>query len=82
MELPPEILRLIKEYSLPLTKPDWRKGCYYNRQIERFNFERHPDYIYGFRRVVNIIAKMRRERYVMDIILFRAYNNCIYLVGI
>ena len=26
MEFPPEILRLIREYSLPITRPDWRKS--------------------------------------------------------
>lgn len=24
MELPDEVLRIIKEYSMPLTRPDWR----------------------------------------------------------
>jgi hypothetical protein len=33
MELPDDILKLIKEYSMPVTRPDWRKGCYCNRQI-------------------------------------------------
>jgi hypothetical protein len=26
MEFPPEILRIIREYSLPVTCPDWRKS--------------------------------------------------------
>ena len=25
MELPEDVLRIIKEYSMPLTRPDWRK---------------------------------------------------------
>lgn len=33
MELPIELQRLIKEFSMPLTRPDWRKGCYCNRQL-------------------------------------------------
>lgn len=33
MELPDDILKLIKEYSMPMTRPDWRKGCYCYRQI-------------------------------------------------
>lgn len=33
MELPIELQRIIKEYSMPLTRPDWRKGCYCNRQL-------------------------------------------------
>lgn len=31
MELPDDILMIIKEYSMPMTRPDWRRGCYYNR---------------------------------------------------
>jgi len=33
MELPDDILNIIKEYSQPITRPDWRKGCYYNRRL-------------------------------------------------
>jgi len=32
MELPYDVLKIIKEYSQPLTRPDWRLGCYYNRR--------------------------------------------------
>lgn len=32
MELPDDVLKIIKEYSQPITRPDWRQGCYYNRQ--------------------------------------------------
>ena len=31
MELPDDVLRIIKEYSMPISRPDWRQGCYYNR---------------------------------------------------
>jgi len=31
MELPREIVLLIKEFSHPMTRPDWREGCYYKR---------------------------------------------------
>jgi len=31
MELPEDVLMIIREYSKPLTRPDWRLGCYYNR---------------------------------------------------
>jgi len=27
MEFPPEIIKLIKEYSMPITRPDWRTCC-------------------------------------------------------
>ena len=30
MELPDDILALIKEYSQPITRPDWRKGGHLN----------------------------------------------------
>jgi hypothetical protein len=32
MELPDDVLMIIKEYSKPITRPDWRLGCYYNRR--------------------------------------------------
>ena len=32
MELPDDILIIIKEYSQPISRPDWREGCYFNRQ--------------------------------------------------
>ena len=31
MELPDDILMHIKEYSKPMTRPDWRKGSAFNR---------------------------------------------------
>jgi hypothetical protein len=39
MELPYDVVKLIKEYSMPLSRPDWRLGCYLNRHIYTyFNF--------------------------------------------
>jgi len=32
MELPIELQMIINEYAKPITRPDWRKGCYFNRQ--------------------------------------------------
>jgi hypothetical protein len=37
MELPDDVLKIIKEYSMPITRPDWRKGCYYNRYPYKVN---------------------------------------------
>jgi hypothetical protein len=34
MELPDDILMYIKEYSKPLTRPDWRKGAAFNRYYD------------------------------------------------
>ena len=31
MELPDDILNIIKEYSRPITRADWRKGAAFNR---------------------------------------------------
>lgn len=32
MEIPPEILSIIREYSRPIgLRTDWRKGCYINQ---------------------------------------------------
>lgn len=31
MELPDDVLKIIKDYSMPINRPDWRKGCYFNR---------------------------------------------------
>jgi hypothetical protein len=31
MELPDDILNIIKEYSRPVTRSDWRKGAAFNR---------------------------------------------------
>lgn len=33
MEFPIKIQRHINEYAKPATRPDWRKGCFYLRQI-------------------------------------------------
>ena len=37
MELPIEIQRLIHEFALPITRPDWRNGSYIN-----MNLANHP----------------------------------------
>ena len=40
MEFPDDILRLIKEFSMPLTRCDYKKGCYIARfgTIPRFRY--------------------------------------------
>jgi len=32
MEFPLEIQNLINEYAKPITRPDWKEGCYFSRQ--------------------------------------------------
>ena len=34
MEFPDDILMHIKEYSKPMTRPDWRKGAAFNRRYD------------------------------------------------
>ncbi len=36
MELPDELLMIIKEYAKPLTRPNWRQGSYIiNRRLKK-----------------------------------------------
>lgn len=54
MELPDDILMIIKEYSMPISRPDWRQGCYFNR---------HPykilDKLYTFKYMIKLLHKIR-----------------------
>jgi len=36
MELPDDVLFIIREYSKPITKSNWRDGCYCNYYINDF----------------------------------------------
>ena len=38
MELPDDILDIIKKYYQPISRPDWRQGCYFSRIIMKENF--------------------------------------------
>ena len=33
MELPDDVLTLIKDFSKPITRGDWREGCFYKRYL-------------------------------------------------
>ena len=68
MELPDDVLRLIKEYSMPLTRPDWR----YLRLMDDYIF--HLDILDTFNRkdkcVINrFIAHrmMQCTKYIYDL---------------
>lgn len=37
MELPQDVLDIIREYSKPLTKGDWRQGSYFKRNFNLYN---------------------------------------------
>jgi len=46
MILPDEILAIIKEYSKPLTRPDWRQGCWFKQQLRHnTNYHRYIQYL-------------------------------------
>jgi hypothetical protein len=67
MELPDDVLMIIKEYAQPMTRPDWRKGCYYNR-------ERYECYgvKYPFRYLVLLIYRMYKYK------ITNLYDNMLY----
>jgi len=67
MELPDDILKIIKEYSQPITRPDWRQGCYYNRIPYRIN-----NIKYRFKYFVLLIYRMYRYH------ITNLYDNMIY----
>ena len=56
MELPDDILKIIKEYSQPLTRPDWRKGCYFNRRPYRVNNK-----YYTFKFMLRLLYKIHQN---------------------
>lgn len=63
MELPDDILMIIKEYSMPITRPDWRKGCYFNRYPYRVNNK-----LYTFKYMIRLIHKIH-EGAVIDLLM-------------
>jgi hypothetical protein len=50
MELPIEIQRIINDYARPITRPDWRKGCYFCRMVYSLNDSVHIAIIYDVRK--------------------------------
>jgi hypothetical protein len=57
MELPDDILNIIKEYSKPITRPDWREGCYYNRHLDDV-LECH----FTLEEIVEIVVQVTRSK--------------------
>jgi hypothetical protein len=53
MELPDDILKIIKDYSMPITRPDWRKGCYFNRYPFKINNK-----LYTFKYMLRLVYKI------------------------
>ena len=44
MEFPQDIQNIINEYAKPITRPDWRKGCYFSRYSHPY-FETYQELI-------------------------------------
>ena len=62
MELPDELLSIIKQYSMPLTRPDWRLGCYANRI--------HKNRLYYLNKTIKIMIQIidyRYNNYLVDL---------------
>lgn len=38
MYLPDDVLDIIREYSKPLTRPDWRQGSYFKRNFNLYHY--------------------------------------------
>ena len=55
MEFPIEIQRLINEYAKPCTRPDWKKGCFFNRCIIRYNQLSRDTTRYKFKEIINVV---------------------------
>ena len=63
MELPDDILIIIKEYSMPITRPDWRKGCYFNRYPYRIHNK-----LYTFKYMLRLLYKIHQDL-VIDLLM-------------
>lgn len=55
MEIPDDILMIIKEYSMPISRPDWRQGCYFNRHPYKINNK-----LYTFKYMLRLIYKIHK----------------------
>jgi hypothetical protein len=38
MEIPQDVLILIKEFSKPISRPDWRQGCFFKINYHLYNY--------------------------------------------
>ena len=57
MELPPEIVNIIRDYSKPIgLRLDWRQGCYYNRHVNKNLMY----YCYGTHTYTEIIETLKK----------------------
>lgn len=49
MELPIELLTIIREYSQPCTRPDWRKGSFIMHHVDVAHFKNHMWGVFSYR---------------------------------
>ena len=63
MELPDDILMIIKEYSMPISRPDWRQGCYFNRHPFKINNK-----LYTFKYMLRLLYKIH-EGYITNLLM-------------
>jgi hypothetical protein len=57
MELSDDVLKIIKEYSMPITRPDWRRGCYFNRFPFKIN-----NTLYTFKYMLRLLYKIHLNK--------------------
>jgi len=83
MELPDYILKIIKEYSQPISRPDWRRGCYNNRRlyiIPSVDDDDDDDDInieINFKHVIHTVFRIAYLNYVNydDILIYNTLMN-------
>ena len=68
MELPIDIQMIINEYAKPLSRPDWKKGSYYNRMFY------NPVYTF------NEIIVLMTEEYDFTDCQDMEYDNSFYII--
>ena len=67
MYLPIELQQIIKEYSMPLTRADWRQGCFFSITFPFFEYLIHStSRDYKIRRIVRNFGVMYHAFYLMD----------------
>ncbi len=66
MKLPDDIVKIIREYSKPMTRPDWRKGCYYNKKYKCYGIN------YSFKYIVILMYRLYRYH------ILNIHDNMIY----
>jgi hypothetical protein len=74
MEFPKEIQMIINEYAKPMTRPDWRKGCYFNRHpyyVSRYGIRNYKTAQYTFK---DIVRFMRNKKSIVLILIYHGLN--------